>query len=257
MGKVKGTSSHLNKDLIHYGDLMQKHDVEDIAGKLLAPVLSISDFISEKDLPTEIFNHLPGIIYITDFPSLSVLWLNYESFKTLGYTEKQIKEGGDHFFVELLHPEDLGVVGGVVEFFRQRKGDFFRSAYRLKHADGHYIWFYGTSRIMKKHENGDPMLLIGFAMDIFSQIHSDNKLRELLHENLQLRNKLVINSLTNRQKEIMILIAKGNTSKQIGERLNISSHTVETHRKNILKRLNFHNSAAMVKFTMENLYSED
>lgn len=254
MSKGKEIPSQFDKGMVHYGDLLPKQRAEDILGEFLDKKLCIEDYISKEKLPEEIFNHLPGIIYISDFPQLSVLWLNYESFKILGYTARQIKAAGPDFFVELLHPDDLGVVGGVVDFFENKKGDYFRSAYRMMHSEGHYLWFYGTSTILRKHQNGDPMLLIGFAMDIFSQIQTDTKLRELLHENLQLRNKLTINSLTNRQKEIMILIANGKTSKQIGDKLNISSHTVETHRKNILKRLNFHNSAEMVKFTIENLH---
>lgn len=257
MRKAKKIPEQFDKDMVHYGDLLPKQGVEDLLNQVSESVTTIDQYIKPENLPTEIFNHLPGIIYISDFPQLSVLWSNYEAFKILGYSSKQIKEGGSHFFIDILHPKDLGVVGGVVDFFANKKGDYFRSAYRMKHAAGHFVWFYGTSAIFKKHANGDPMLLIGFAMDIFSQIQTDTKLRELLQENLQLRNKLTINSLTKRQKEIMVLIAKGKTSKQIGDKLNISNHTVETHRKNILKRLNFHNSAEMVKFTIENLYSQD
>jgi len=45
-------------------------------------------------------------------------------------------------------------------------------------------------------------------------------------------------ALTERETEIAALIAEGNTNKQIGEQLCISPHTVHTHRKSLMKKLN-------------------
>jgi len=46
--------------------------------------------------------------------------------------------------------------------------------------------------------------------------------------------------LTNREKEVVELVTKGNTSKEIGEKLHLSKHTVDTHRRKILEKLNIH-----------------
>ena len=43
--------------------------------------------------------------------------------------------------------------------------------------------------------------------------------------------------LSNRENEIVALVANGLTNKEIGEKLHLSHHTVHTHRKNILKKL--------------------
>ena len=51
--------------------------------------------------------------------------------------------------------------------------------------------------------------------------------------------------LTNREIEIVKLIAKGFTSKDIGAQLNVSNRTVDTHRHNILKKLDLPNSAQL------------
>lgn len=51
--------------------------------------------------------------------------------------------------------------------------------------------------------------------------------------------------LTNREIEIVKLIAKGFTSKDIGEQLNVSNRTIDTHRHNILKKLDLPNSAQL------------
>lgn len=44
--------------------------------------------------------------------------------------------------------------------------------------------------------------------------------------------------LTNREQEILSFIKEGNTSLDIAEQLNITKNTVDTHRRNILKKTN-------------------
>ena len=57
-----------------------------------------------------------------------------------------------------------------------------------------------------------------------------------------------LNSLSQREIEIISYIKKGNSSKEIADTLNISVKTVEVHRYNILKKLNLKNAAALVNF---------
>ena len=57
-----------------------------------------------------------------------------------------------------------------------------------------------------------------------------------------------VNSLSQREIEIIAFIKKGNSSKEIADALNISVKTVEVHRYNILKKLNLKNAAALVNF---------
>ncbi len=57
--------------------------------------------------------------------------------------------------------------------------------------------------------------------------------------------------LSKREKEILNLISKGFTSQQMADDLFISRYTVETHRKNILRKLNFGTSTELVKFAVE------
>ncbi len=57
-----------------------------------------------------------------------------------------------------------------------------------------------------------------------------------------------LNSLSQREIEIISYIKKGESSKEIADTLNISVKTVEVHRYNILKKLNLKNAAALVNF---------
>jgi DNA-binding NarL/FixJ family response regulator len=57
--------------------------------------------------------------------------------------------------------------------------------------------------------------------------------------------------LTNREVEIVQLLAQEYTNDKIAELLNISYRTVETHRKNIMQKTDSHNLAGLLKFAYE------
>jgi DNA-binding NarL/FixJ family response regulator len=57
--------------------------------------------------------------------------------------------------------------------------------------------------------------------------------------------------LSSREKEILHLTANGLTSREIGERLDISPRTVEAHRANIKEKLNLANTSELIKYAMD------
>lgn len=61
-----------------------------------------------------------------------------------------------------------------------------------------------------------------------------------------------LSKLTEREIEILKLIAEGFSNKEIGEKLYISHRTVDTHRTNLMKKLDSHNIAGLIKFAIKN-----
>ncbi|MEZ4755180.1 MAG: LuxR C-terminal-related transcriptional regulator, partial [Bdellovibrionota bacterium] len=55
---------------------------------------------------------------------------------------------------------------------------------------------------------------------------------------------------TEREVEILKLLAEGNSNKKIGKMLHISSRTVDTHRSNILKKLEVKSNQDLVKIAL-------
>jgi len=58
--------------------------------------------------------------------------------------------------------------------------------------------------------------------------------------------------LTNREREILKLIAEGNRSKDIAEYLSISVKTVEKHRSNLMKKLDLHSIGSLTNYAIKN-----
>jgi DNA-binding NarL/FixJ family response regulator len=57
--------------------------------------------------------------------------------------------------------------------------------------------------------------------------------------------------ITPREKEVLVLVSQGHSTKQIADKLNISTRTVESHRINLLKKLNVGNTAELVKKSIQ------
>ncbi|WP_298764320.1 response regulator transcription factor [uncultured Polaribacter sp.] len=60
--------------------------------------------------------------------------------------------------------------------------------------------------------------------------------------------------LSNREKEILNLIANGKTSKEIAENLFLAKTTIDTHRKNMIRKLNLSSGNELVKYAIDQKY---
>jgi DNA-binding NarL/FixJ family response regulator len=61
-----------------------------------------------------------------------------------------------------------------------------------------------------------------------------------------------IDLLTSREREVLQMIAEGQTNKDIAGKLNLSVYTVDAHRGRIMEKLNLHSAGEMVRFAMRN-----
>jgi two-component system nitrate/nitrite response regulator NarL len=58
--------------------------------------------------------------------------------------------------------------------------------------------------------------------------------------------------LTSRERQVLVLIAEGQSNKEIANRLGIGVRTIETHRERIMRRLDIHSVAGLTKFAIAN-----
>jgi two-component system, NarL family, response regulator NreC len=74
----------------------------------------------------------------------------------------------------------------------------------------------------------------------------EDYMRRLQQEGLQDRYDL----LTDREREVLQLLAEGRSNKEVAGILNLSVHTVDTHRSNFMQKLGLHNTAEIVIYAM-------
>ena len=85
-----------------------------------------------------------------------------------------------------------------------------------------------------------------FSQDLLRDIIinlSDSGEKSIVQQNIK---------ISNREKEVLLLICKGFSNKEIAEQLNISDRTVDKHRTNLLAKTATKNSANLVMFAIQN-----
>jgi DNA-binding NarL/FixJ family response regulator len=78
-----------------------------------------------------------------------------------------------------------------------------------------------------------------------------NVLEGYLDGRKTLKSKSALDTVTEREKQVLKLLGEGYQNKEIAELANISVKTVEKHRANIMAKLDLHNAAALTAFAFE------
>ena len=65
-------------------------------------------------------------------------------------------------------------------------------------------------------------------------------------------NKDKTETLSNREKDIIVCITQGMSAKEIADKLFLSVHTVNTHRRNISAKLQIHSTAGLIIYAIAN-----
>jgi DNA-binding NarL/FixJ family response regulator len=99
------------------------------------------------------------------------------------------------------------------------------------------------------HTELDEAIKIVMRGDVYVSPHIAKKIfLDRLGESTATRPSLEV--LTPRQREVLRMIAEGHSSKDIALTLNISVKTVETHRSQLMDRLNIHDIAGLVRYSI-------
>lgn len=188
---------------------------------------------------------VPASIYITGIDR-SVCWCNHAYEEATGYTLDELKRMNSTLTGTFVHPDDLQVTDDKIMHYRNFFGLQFGGIFRAKNrVTNLYKWFMSWSGSFERDENGHLEKVICVDMDMTHQGEADQKLIHALKDSLQMRNKELAGSLTMREKEILKLICLGKNNREISERLFLSHHTIETHRKNIRRKLHARNPAEL------------
>lgn len=90
--------------------------------------------------------------------------------------------------------------------------------------------------------------------DYFSNSVREKIFYSVTKDNIKINKEISLKNfiLTERELEIITLIALELSGKEISDKLFISTNTVETHRKNIMKKIGVKNTIGLVKYAIKN-----
>lgn len=182
--------------------------------------------------------------------------------EVLGYHKAFLSNGTMSNYLRLIPAEDRcllkKVFSDIHEYYQQipleeKQLYRFDFNYRVQRADQRYISILQQTMFLQSSESGFPLIELSLLTD-FSTYKSNSLIQLQIFKQQNGCYKRVaacqyddcLDKLTDREKEVLSLIAQGLTDKQIADKMFISLHTVKTHRKHIISKTGSRNTAEAV-----------
>jgi DNA-binding NarL/FixJ family response regulator len=195
------------------------------------------------------------VVLETD-PNLEVIGF---SLNGINLIEQVIESGADILIMDISMPEKDGleVLKELSATGFPFKVIIFSSFDELKLVKK--IMNLGASGYLTKQSGGEVILeaiqVVMSGEEYFCETIREKIFNTFTKKNPRIKNtneQYVNNSLTSRELEILKLISLEYSGKEISEELFISTHTVESHRKNLIKKLQVKNTIGLVKYAIVN-----
>lgn len=206
------------------------------------------------------FNHLPLLedskyskllAFTVNLSENKIVWINGNFAKFVGYNlNKFISKSMDRFLNTSVHYSDRKKLRKVLTGYEQGMQKEEQVFLRLKNTVNDYEWLLASFELISLDKNKSAHVQIyGIILDNKPEQRDDIK---MYLKQAYMKNQMSkIELLTKRQKQILVMMGKGLTSKQIAESLNISFHTVEAHRKIIAKKTQTRKRAGLISLAAE------
>ncbi len=179
--------------------------------------------------------------------------------KVLGYNDTKVSY---NMLLKNYHPDDIETILRIskatilhcISKPFECKNSLLQISYRLKKSDGSYAKILSQSTAYKMNKEGMMTHILVKMTDISflentRYVNWHFNAEDLDSESFK---KQIYSAyqdfFTDRETDIIKEIAKGLSTKEIARKLNISEYTVSTHRKNILKKANRHNTEDLILF---------
>ena len=189
----------------------------------------------------------------------------------LGLDINKMQTEGVPYWLSHFHPDDLPIWLKALEdlmlftMAQVKPEDRSKLSYswnvRVRNSKNKYVNLYEHQTPTYFDEQGKPIIgishhtIIGDGkkkpiIGLVKKLNENNEYETIYYKNYS--QKLLTTSLSHRELDVVRLLALNKTSKEIGKKLFISSHTVDGHRRNILKKLNFNSTQELVHYCLAN-----
>lgn len=220
-----------------------------------------------------LFYHTVAMVYLLNYATGEYLLMSKSSQVMLGHKCESFTQNGIGFTIDLYHKEDLKLYDEKIfperlklikEIPREQQPNYvFSFNFRLKNSQGDYVNLLQRNCFVKSDENGLPLLSMGMVMNIdhykkenpviqvIDKIDMNHNTSETVFKKAYYLNE-ENQVFSRREKEVLLWVADGLSSKEIANKLFISEGTVINHRKNMLMKSGCRNVAELMSFSVKN-----
>lgn len=200
----------------------------------------------------ETADQYPGVVIIHNVQDLSVLYMNASGLAQLHLTMEELRAMSNiEYHNRYFNPEDAKEYIPKIKRLLESNSDdvitFFQQV-RVCPKRG-WVWHMSSIKILLRDQKGSPLLSITTSIPVSPDQHITARVSRLLDENQFLRHHYhTFAQLGKREKEILKWLALGKNAGEIAALLFIAPTTVETHRRNIKRKLNISSIYEMIEF---------
>lgn len=194
---------------------------------------------------------IPGIIVIHNLRNFNVVYMSENGLKLMNTTLEELKKMELEYYTSFLSEDSYAYMMQFMEQIINSKEDepvaFIQQARPSQDVD--WDWYASNSKIFFRDEDGLSLLSISYVIPITGKLFFESKIQRAFNENKFLKtNQHLFASLTKREKEILALMAQIISSEVIARQNNISKSTVDTHRRNIRKKIGVESPYEITQF---------
>ncbi|TRX71573.1 helix-turn-helix transcriptional regulator [uncultured Carboxylicivirga sp.] len=204
---------------------------------------AIVDEFVEKNHLLKMIPDYDGLgIFIYNVEVDKVVYVNTVFQKTHELSINTIQRPGMRRLIfSRLHPSDVLAIHEFEEQYRnQATHGYANRVIGIRQADDTYRCYHFLVFNLNIIKSDYQYLRLGIQINMPHQLPQNN----VVNAEMEFCKKK-INCLSDREQEVLRQIVQGCTDKEVGEALNISPNTAQRHRKNILKKLDFKNTAQL------------
>lgn len=199
----------------------------------------------------KIFSSLNAIVFVFDVINLRMVWSNDGFSKILGYPST-MEEIPESVLIDVYHPDDKDFLIEMRNFFNENKNGTFTAIFQFRAINQQYVWLCTACNVFRRNADDSIFEITGVTINFNNDIAFDKNLKAVAREKTKENNLEIIKKLSRRELELVKYFANGYTTKEIAQTFSLSLHTINNHRKNILKKLGYKNIASFVNFAIEN-----
>ncbi|WP_421775179.1 LuxR C-terminal-related transcriptional regulator [Gracilimonas sp.] len=226
------------------------HDTErELLEKLEYYTIEIENRLLKEDDYYSVLNDIPFPVHLAHPKTFQLLYVNRKHNQLTGYTEEQVREKWDEY-IQIVHPDTVESLLKYLPDFYKRKGrnetiSFLQHA-KLFGGDEYQplITFSKVSRLP-----GDLKLWIYTEPEVIEK--DTQSLEQVIRmDEFKLKHFRRFQRLTGREIQILTLLAEGLNNPKIADRLYLSRSTIETHRKNLKKKLELKSYRDVIRYAL-------
>ena len=103
---------------------------------------------------------------------------NNRWFEIVGYSPEELAHDSIQTSINLAHPDDFKESRAIAEKHFNGELPYYEIEYRMKHKNGHWVWFLDRGRLISRTADGKPLQMLGTHIDITERKQAEQAMRE-------------------------------------------------------------------------------